>query len=192
MKRKKMKVKSRKGVTLVELIVGITIIVIVFAGTLGAMVGGYTTTVNDANHNRAAVRNYSANEVIMTTIEKFKLKADTDIVGGTTGDDKEKKRNVILDAIKNEFSDLDASDIVGNVVTEGDSAINNFPSDNYEFQYIVICDKVPTIPSAAYSSEVRQISGASGNKAVPGITIKTALKSSSGILIYESFVPYSA
>ena len=53
----KKKMKSKKGITLVEILIGVTIVVIVFASTLGAMVGGFTTTMYNSDENRAAVLN---------------------------------------------------------------------------------------------------------------------------------------
>ena len=71
MNKKIEKIYSKKGMTLVEIIVGIAIIVIVFAGTLGAMVGGYTTTVKNADQNKVASENKALNEILMDTIGKL-------------------------------------------------------------------------------------------------------------------------
>ena len=59
------KIRSKKGMTLVEILVGVTIVVIVFASTLGAMVTGYTTTLFNADENRSAVLNSSVNEIVL-------------------------------------------------------------------------------------------------------------------------------
>lgn len=67
----KSKIKSKVGMTLLELIIGITIVVIVFASTLGAMVSGYATTVYNAQDNRASVLNSSRNEIVFTAFKRL-------------------------------------------------------------------------------------------------------------------------
>ena len=42
LKRKKARLHSKKGMSLVEILVAVTIIVIVFGGTIGAMANGYS------------------------------------------------------------------------------------------------------------------------------------------------------
>ena len=54
--RKKIpKLRSKKGMTLVEILAGVVIIVIVFGATLSAMTNGFSSTLRNATANRDAV-----------------------------------------------------------------------------------------------------------------------------------------
>ena len=83
----KNKIRSKKGMTLVEIVVGISLVVIVFASCLGAMVGGYTTTIYNSDENRVAVLNGSLNEIIVSTIHNYgpvNSESVERLVGGAT------------------------------------------------------------------------------------------------------------
>lgn len=65
--------RSKRGMSLAELVVGVAIIVIVFAATLTGLTTGYTTTVKNADLNKAAVKCASANEVISSAVANLNL-----------------------------------------------------------------------------------------------------------------------
>jgi len=67
--RKLHRTKSKRGLSLVELIVGVTILVIVFGGTMSAMANGYTDTLYNAQQNKGAADGASLNEVIMEAVK---------------------------------------------------------------------------------------------------------------------------
>ena len=69
-KKKFLVFRSKKGISLVELIVGIVILVMVFTSTLTAMTNGYTDTIFNADTNRHAVEGGSLNEIIMQSAIK--------------------------------------------------------------------------------------------------------------------------
>lgn len=176
MNKKIKKRNSKKGMTLVELLVGVAIVVIVFAGTLGAMVGGYSTTVNNADQNKINATNQATNEIIMGTVKSlgFSGKADAQkcvdelkVIKTTTEPDDPPAERIQAKAIQGaaekrcsgiEYVDQD-----------------QFPKDNVDCQYTII---IPNSPTMVDSQEI------------DGIIIKTAMKSSSGFVINQSFVPY--
>lgn len=162
MKFKKGKFKSKKAMTLVELIVGITIVVIVFAGTLGAIVSGYTTTIKNADQNKVAAKNAAVNEVIMQAVK---------IQGWT--EEQTLIPNAIDEAAKSECTDV--------VYVEP----SMFPDDTYDCQYTLIFDN----DSSADISKVNTPSASQVE--IRGVTIRTSMKYAGGIVTYESFVPYS-
>jgi len=63
------KYRSKKGMSLVELVVGVTIIAIVLASAAGAIVTGYKTTIDNAERNKVAAISASMNEVIMKAVK---------------------------------------------------------------------------------------------------------------------------
>ena len=63
------KYKSRAGMSLTELIVGVTIIALVLGSAAGAIVTGYKTTIDNAERNRVAAMSASMNEVIMKAVK---------------------------------------------------------------------------------------------------------------------------
>ena len=62
---------SKKGLTLVEILVGVTIIVIVFGATLGAMTQGYSGTLRNADEDKAAAIASSVCDTVATSIKKL-------------------------------------------------------------------------------------------------------------------------
>lgn len=163
---RQIKPKSKKGLTLIEIVVGVTIVVIVFASTLGAMVSGYTTTLKNADENKAAIKSAAVNEIIMKTISNLNLEdgaAVNDIINTINDSD-----NVIKVAAEKECSNI-------KYVSSGDF-LKETKGDE---QYTIIANQ---------SSEI-EYNGT--KKTVKGITIKTAVKSSSGFVSNETFVPYS-
>lgn len=177
MNKKIKKQNSKKGMTLVELLVGVAIVVIVFAGTVGAMVGGYSTTVNNADQNKAAAINESVNEIIMNTVKKLDLLAEdaADCVsalesGSLEVSGADSNAVAIKGAVDSKCKNLkmDATEYY-KFIKSGD-----FPKDGVDYQYTLITD---------------QTTNANGQD-ISGIIVKTAMKSSSGFVINQSFVPY--
>ena len=158
------KFKSKKGVTLVELVVGIAIIAIIFASTLGAMVGGYTTTIKNADQNKAAVLNASLNEIIINTVRDIHLNESS--VYTYTG----------------EISDLRITDTVAEYMPEATYVKPNaFPNNTDDYQY--------TIQPVRDTTTQLSVSGV--NYDIKGIMIKTCFESAAGPVIYQSFVPFT-
>lgn len=165
----KKKMKSKKGITLVEILIGVTIVVIVFASTLGAMVGGFTTTMYNSDENRAAVLNASLNEIILNTITKMNI---------TDSDKAEEELEYI------QSGDPTASPILAAVVATVPEA-TYVPAGtefepNIDFQYTLLPN-----------TELPMDAGTAEPMSVNGIYIKTRFESASGPLIYESFVPFT-
>lgn len=189
MKKKKLKkLRSKRGLTLVEILIGITIVVVVFASTLGAMVGGFTTTIYNADENRAAVLNASVNEVIMNTIHNLSLTGKDDLedyVDSITTDTA--TNNPLVAAVTATVPDAkyvapDAS--TGDVQFMG-TAVGD---EDYTYQYSLIPEKVSDLDR---TKSTYRTTGSPTTVSIKGITVKTCFYSAAGPIIYESFVPYS-
>lgn len=162
--KRKFNFKSKKGVTLIELVIAITIIVIIFAGTLGALVQGYTTTVYNADHDRMAAKSVAVNEIIMQAVKRYGWDDSTD--------------ESTVDAAQLSAIDQLAKAECGDMVYVSPS---DFPKSGVDYQYTLIFDG-PVSVAKTTSSSVQ----------IPGVTIRTAINSSAGLLINESFVPYAS
>ena len=165
--KKKMKIKnSKKGVTLVELIVGIAIIAIIFSSTLGAMVGGYTTTIKNADENKIAILNSSLNELLVNTVRDMKLTESSVSLTGEITDAR------VLETVT-EY--LPAAVYV---------KPTEFPKNDasIDFQYTL---------SPVMDNKTAISRGPSDDKPMKGIIIKTCFNSSKGSNIYQSFVPFT-
>ena len=162
--KRKFNLKSKKGMTLIELVIAITIIVIIFAGTLGALVNGYTTTIYNANHDQMAAKSAAVNEIIMQAVKRYEWPEGTN----STSVDPD-HLNAIDEAAKAECSSIIYVDPA------------DFPKDNVDYQYTIIYD-APVSTAKTASSSVN----------IPGVTIRTAINSASGLFINESFVPYKS
>ena len=177
------KLKSRKGMSLVELIVGISIIVIVFTATLTAMTSGYSDTLYNADVDRYAAKGGSLNEMIMEAVAKQGFTAADG--AGTEGI-----------AVKYFYSSGSAS---GDYKTDASNAVHNAAK-------AAAGDDVKYIPLANFPSyekdvneqytldinAVRKVRDASGKEfEIKGIEIKTCVASSRGRLVNTSFVPYT-
>ncbi|MGN0470796.1 MAG: type II secretion system protein [Acutalibacteraceae bacterium] len=164
MNKKTKRLRSKKGMTLVELLVGVTIVVIVFAGTLGAMFGGFSTTVGNADQNKVAAKNVATNEVIMDTIKKIELKIEDaeDCVDALKTGSTEPSAAAIQAAAEKQCSGIKYVDS------------SQYPKNDVDCQYTLIIDKTSSV---------------NGHN-VKGIIIKTAMKSSAGFVFNQSFVPY--
>ncbi|MDD6488616.1 MAG: prepilin-type N-terminal cleavage/methylation domain-containing protein [Clostridia bacterium] len=170
---KKKKFRSKRGMTLVELVIGIAIVVIVFASTLGAMVGGYSTTVNNADENKVAAQNAATNEVIMRTLKSLQWESADDAndcldalrAGNPASDD----AAAAINAAATIYA-ADTHTYIGMQFVDSGS----FPSDSVDYQYTLL-------------EATSQVDG----KDITGTVVKTAMKTStSGFVINESFAPY--
>lgn len=182
----KNKYRSKKGMSLVEILVGVAIMVIVFASTLGAMVNGYTTTVYNSDKNKEDLLNSSVNEIIFNTFKCMQISRSdeaTDVIqeienvqstGNVGGDD---YATALVVAVK--------SKIDGAVFVPPSYSAGKFEPafvDDAVFQYTI----VPEVPSV-----VTTASGlAASDDVITGFRIITTFKTSGGNVTSESFVPY--
>ncbi len=177
MKRKTLKkLRSKRGLTLVEILIGVAIVVIVFASTLGAMVGGFTTTLYNADENRAAVLNSSLNEIIMNTVHNmaFTEKAAVDNDDIASGDP---DASVIVSAVA---ANIPEAVYVAPEEINGHMSVN-FPKGE-TYQYTLI-------PDVSTNLNTNKPGGTPVE--MKGVAIKTCFDSAAGPITYESFVPYS-
>lgn len=111
MKKIKRLRKSKKGMTLVELVVAITLISIVFASAMSAIVHGYMSVVKNKNVEQASMQAKGVADTVVSAINDI-LADDTitdkddaiiDAMNGSTGVSGLKARNSFLyyDGIKN-------------------------------------------------------------------------------------------
>ena len=70
MKRCKRRYNSKKGVTLVELVVAIAIVSIVFASTMTAIVHGYISIVENKSLEDASAQAQGVADTVSTALEK--------------------------------------------------------------------------------------------------------------------------
>ena len=180
-KRKKSGLRSKKGMSLVEILVAVTIIVIVFGGTVGAMTTGYTTTIYNANDNANSVKSASLNDVVFSAIKNLNFedkKSCDEYFFGTSTPPKnpnEDTANAVTAAVKS----FDSS-----VMYVSPSEFLN-PSATIKAK----TDMIYTIITGA-SLDVQKSGGSPTS--VEGIQIKTAVESTSGTMINTSFIPYGA
>lgn len=173
----KKKTRSKKGLTLVEILIGVSIVVIVFSSTLGAMVGGFTTTVNNSDQNRAAILNSSLNEIIMNTVIKMQItedSADDRMMDIESGDP---ALSPILAAVSAAVPE--AKYVPATVDGSGNPTVAF--AEGVDYQYTLLPGTDLPIDTGA---------GGATTNSVKGIAIKTRFESADGGLIYESFVPY--
>lgn len=188
------KLRSKRGLTLLEILIGVTLVVIVFSSTLGAMVGGYTTTIYNADENRSAVINASLNEAIVNTVHnlaisnKDKLDMYVEDIGTAAVN---ANNNVIVSAVEAMVPEAkyvapvkEGGEYVVHFLDTADAAGND-----YSYQYSLIPEKNTSLDIVKAKSYV----AGSGVNAVSikGITVKTCFYSAQGPVIYESFVPYT-
>lgn len=186
MKRKFRIKNSKRGISLIELVVGITLVVVVFASCLGAMVGGYTTTLYNADETRMASLNASLNEMILNNlsgrtqsdIEKLidkRQDAQDDPTKFSPAD--VRLKNIINDNIK-------AADGVGletavYVSPENFTAPPEKDGVDYSVRYTLVTDTVSQINT-----------GGTKPVEITGVWIRTCFESAKGPTFYDSFVPY--
>lgn len=166
MRQKFPKIRSKKGMTLIEILVGVVIIVIVFGSTLSAMTNGFATTLYNAKSNTVAVEGESVNEIILQAISKQGFATETEARNVLESED-----NSILNA---------ARAVVPDIVYVDNSLYDSSNEDNI------------------FTVEFPDKSTISGNKkgrklekfALGGMIIKTTVKSTTGFVSNESFVPF--
>lgn len=177
------KLRSKKGMTLVELIVGIVIIVIVFSATLSAMTNGYSDTIYNADVNKSAVKGGSLNEVIMEAIIKQGLtSADDDgdsasaqnffFAGGKTPADGDNPVHSAAVAVIPSVRYVPYGSFYENQKDEEGKVIEN--------KYTININATRTI------KDLKKVS-----TTIKGIEILTCVTNSKGTLINSSFVPYA-
>lgn len=190
-KKKKIvrKCKSKKGMTLIEILVGVTIVVIVFASCLGALVSGYTTTMYNADENRASAMNESLNELIGNLVGKMGISDSDDALDLYDGinDIKENGSEDYEDTYSEAIVES-VDDMMPGAVYVKAEAVNpdaedtdytvEFPNgESYQYTIIPSTNTVLTKDDKPYT--------------ISGITIKTCFESAAGPIIYESFIAYA-
>lgn len=160
--------RSKKGMTLVEILAGVVIIVIVFGATLSAMTNGFAVTLYNASTNKYAVEGESVNEIILQAIAKqefsdgssakIKLEADDNPIDQAA-------KAVVSDITYVKFENFEDSD-----------AENKYTVD-FSAKNAVIGTSVKGKKSASYT--------------VDGMIIITSVTTSNGRVRNTSFVAYS-
>ncbi len=181
------KIRSKKGMTLVEILVGVTIVVIVFASTLGAMVTGYTTTLFNADENRSAVLNSSVNEIVLNTVRKARISdgdAALEMIDAMANYDPESATG----------SDTVGAAVMAAVATQVPEAVFVQPQDDgmggytadfsegESYQFTILPEK---------QSSLSFIEAGKDDLVITGMTIKTCFESAKGSITYEAFIPYA-
>lgn len=159
--------------SLVELLVAVTIIVLVFGGTVGAMANGYSSTLYNAQKTIDAAEGVSLNDIIFEGIENQYFESADECnkyffgTGGTKNPNTD-PTNSIHEAAKSVDSGV-------RYVTSAD-----FPSTDSSIvlQYTIVTDSRSNVSTGL------------GSKEVSGVTIKTAVRTVEGIVTNTSFVPY--
>ena len=182
--RKKIpKFNSKKGMSLVELIVGITILVIVFTSTLSAMTNGYTDTLFNANANISAVEGGSLNEIIMQTAAKQGFNSGA-CEAYFTAHDPNSTVAVSSGSIDNSNAIHEAAKVlVPDIQYVPYTDEKSFPltgNDASENQYTINFN----------ASSVIKKNGAK-DRTIKGFEIITMVTSVKGTIINRSFVPYT-
>lgn len=165
------KLRSKKGMSLVELIVGITILVIVFGATLSAMTNGYSNTIFNADVNKNAVEGGSLNELMAQMVKKQDFADENTckkyFFGDTVAKDPNSDAtNAVHITAQGLFSDIRYV------------PYSSFPSDAYENQYTIKTDAVYNVKSGAKTYKIK------------GVEIITSVTNVRGKLTNSSFVAY--
>ncbi len=168
MRQKIPKYRSKKGMTLVELLAGVVIIVIVFGATLSAMTNGFAVTLHNAATNQYAVEGESVNEIILQAISKQEFSDGADA-------------RLKIEANNNPI------DVAAKSVVPGIKYVKyeDFESSSEEDRYTVKFDAKTTVSSAVLSGR-KQL-----NYAISGMEITTHVTSSTGVVRNTSFVAYA-
>ncbi len=177
-KKKKLNFRSKKGVTLLELVIGIAIVVIIFASTLGAMVGGYTTTLRNADQTKVASLNAALNEVIIYTLENKQVAAESDVTDLVTMGSTQSPLKGALEGIFTDAANRPK------YVEPASYPITNTNNPNYaDYQFTLVTTQSTSIDRTL-------LGAATPSLELKGVYIKTCFQSASGPINYESFVPY--
>lgn len=157
------RMKSKRGLSLVELVVGVAIMVIVFGATMSAMANGYTDTLYNAEENVGAADGASVNEVIMAAVINQEFASEEECIDYFSVNPNDDENNAVNEAAKGVSADI-------KYVTS-----DQFPKNDVEKQYTVITD----------SNTV------AGTRSLKGMEIRTAVKTTKGWVINKSFVAYT-
>lgn len=186
--KRKLKIKnSKRGISLIELVVGITLVVVTFASCLGAMVGGYTTTIHNADEARMAVLNASLNEMIINTIRSYGATSNADIqklidthnIGAAyTPED-----NRLLSAVNDNVKAADGISLSTAVYVAPDEFTDPTPTSGVD--YSVRYTLIPDSTSNVFKNAVNSVE-------ITGVWIRTCFESATGPIFYESFIPYKS
>ncbi len=184
MRKKIPKFKSKKGLSLVELIVGVTIMAMAISSAAGAIVSGYKTTIDNAARNEAAVKSASLNEVIMRAIKNCDFEDEDEARkyffvnpsdSSLTISPNDNTNDSVMQAGKTLFP-ADAGVPNSGLVYY---ASDDFPSAQYDVQYQLDISAVEKlVATGAADIEIK------------GIKIRTAVLTADGFVEVTSFVPY--
>ena len=183
MRQKIPKVRSRRGMSLIELVVGITIIVIVFGSTLSAMTNGYSNTIYNAEVNQTAVEGGSLNEIMAQAIKNLGFEDEASckkyFFGGSGSPVKDPNTatdNAVHAAGKAVLGEEPSTP--GNMKLQYVSP-DVFPSPNFENQYTIITDAESTLKASAKNYDIK------------GVILKTSVTNVRGKLTNSSFIAYA-
>ncbi len=183
----KNKLRSKKGMSLVEVLVGVAIIVIVFASTLSGMVNGYTTTVYNADGNREDLLDASVNEIIFGTFRCLKIEDESqakdlidnikDIQAHGISPSSDESAVAVVSAINERLSGV----VFVPPTVNGSGNYEAAFVDGQSYQYTLIPETTSLVTSGT---------GGTANHDISGMRIMTRFETASGEIICESFVPY--
>ena len=209
--RQKIPKASKKGMSLVELVVGVTIIAIVLASAAGAIVTGYKTTIDNAERNKVAAISSSMNEVVMKAVKncgfnnrheasKHFLKDDI-FPANDVGDPKDvpavADANLAVEPVHQAALSVFSGAYLSSILTESDSYIYRDASVRvlYASNAQDLLNK--SFPDSGYEVQYCIVLDTTRNiqatKTVPinGIEIRTVVYTSTGVAEETvSFVPY--
>lgn len=170
MRKKIPKLRSKKGMTLVEILAGVVIIVIVFGSTLSAMTNGFSSTLRNATTNKYAVESESVNEIILQAISKYNFQDEDDA------------RDVLE-------ADVNAIEMAAQSVVPEMKYVDSseYDSKDYDNKFTVVFLEEETKSTVTTSLGGRKKS----DYVIRGMQIKTAVTTSTGVVRNVSFVPYS-
>lgn len=163
MKIKRQSYRSKKGMTLVELLVGIAIIVVVFSAVLWGMAHGYTTTVNNVTVDKASAASQAITDNCIGQFNTYKIscKDDFDVIVGS---------ETTLDNIRQSILALTGAQYRDPSAFMNDTSV--------EQQFTIETDVTTTVSGGTTPTEIK------------GCVVRSAVMSSSGFIITTAFVPY--
>ena len=172
LRRKSPGYRTKKGLSLVELIVGVTIIAMVLASASGVIVTGYKTTIDNAAKNRAAASSASMNEVILKAIKNCGF-ADQDEAEGTlflstvpAGSSRKNPNEPVHAAVQQLYPDVYFED-------GGD-----FAEEHGDYQYTL------------NTNAMRLLEDGIEKAVLYGVEVTTAVAAPGGFEEIVSFIPY--
>ncbi|MGN0537181.1 MAG: type II secretion system protein [Acutalibacteraceae bacterium] len=167
MKVKKRFYRSRKGMTLVELIVAMAIIVIVFSGVVWGITHGYATTVNNVTVDSASAKSQSVTDDVVEHLNLYRISSAADFdITVPVGTEMKKIHEMIENDVVN---------MTGAVYVDPSDFTNDTGKDP---QYTIIKDQTTTITKGTTPTVIE------------GCIVKSAVLSTNGFIVTTSFVPY--